>query len=931
MMIAMGVTLWATGALSAQYPAEPPLPKQFQATLRYDITAQRDVHVAKYDAMIEHLQKLGFVFNPPLEKHDKTDREDPGRNRLQGTLPSENLLKLFDNPHIASTLVVPDGLDLPADAGTPVRVRLELPGGLPLPRQRELVEQTRAVLYDLGFREALGYDHRGYTREPFTRLVGMIPAGQLLTLTRDLRTYPFGWFAPRVGLEQTPTPLQLRHPILVAEVLPPTDLIRPYTEEKDAVPPEGLEKIGVGLWQGYADKIRAGEKDVLAAAAPIRVEIFLTGAAGPTRATPSAPLTKAVPSLFIEGQVGQILLAMIDPSHIAALARLPEVLLVRLPRLPVGPVATGIDLGNAEAEIVKDTGLAELHALGRKGKKIRIAVVDRDFRGWERMKAEGKLPASTRFVDLTAQYFAEVLPAEETLDPALVGYGTQCAAAAALAAPEAELVLVRILGQSPLELVEAAQFFGGDLSTNTLAALQDLLTYTEKQLANDRRELLAERTEILESFRDDTDDKREYGYLGPVFGWLFSDRSWHYERMAYQKNREADLRGRLERFRTLISDVASLRGVELALSARNWPTGYPLGGSSSVVRWFNEKNRGAVWVQAAGNSRGQAWNGPFRDDDGNGILEFAAPTTPLAKGRWTHELAFLKWEKWSKDAAIPNAAPIRVSLQWREPHDPEYHLNPTSDKKEERDPFATPQARLDVLLLRQVDPEGKTVGADVFELVARNAAAPVRLEDQAGTTVYETSFNAVVQLKSQYALRVISPAATYWALVDIEEGRPVYLSLRRENSRTTRPSWAPTLPNLEKRWELEPRIFVETLTPLGATGRIVFAEAATDAGTLGIPAEARGMVVVGAIDEKGRKELFSAEGPPAFAALGAGPTLYAPDRLQLAPKGQGITFGSTNSASLAAGWLAAAFTDAFQRERVLFWLNAARGKKIGGK
>src|SRR5262249_37902713 len=159
------------------------------------------------------------------------------------------LLQLFEDPHVASVVVVPEGLDLPADGKAPVRVRLELAGGLPPGRQRELNEQTRALLFDLGFPEDLGYDHRGYTHQPFTRLVGTIPSGQIRRLVRDLRGYPFGWFAPPIALDQIPAPLKNRHPVLITEVLPPTDLVRPYKEDKDAFPPEGLEKIDVELWR----------------------------------------------------------------------------------------------------------------------------------------------------------------------------------------------------------------------------------------------------------------------------------------------------------------------------------------------------------------------------------------------------------------------------------------------------------------------------------------------------------------------------------------------------------------------------------------------------------------------------------------------------------------------------------------------------------
>src|SRR5438128_1007577 len=92
--------------LCAQFPAAPPPPARYKATLRYDIPAGRDLHVAQYDALIAHLKKLDFDFDPKLDKHAETDREDPNKNELTGFLPSKSLTRVFANPHAASILVV---------------------------------------------------------------------------------------------------------------------------------------------------------------------------------------------------------------------------------------------------------------------------------------------------------------------------------------------------------------------------------------------------------------------------------------------------------------------------------------------------------------------------------------------------------------------------------------------------------------------------------------------------------------------------------------------------------------------------------------------------------------------------------------------------------------------------------------------------------
>ena len=56
--------------------------------------------------------------------------------------------------------------------------------------------------------------------EPYTRIVGVIPAGQLSLLLRDLRLLPTNWFETRVSMSELPAPLRSASPILITEVLP---------------------------------------------------------------------------------------------------------------------------------------------------------------------------------------------------------------------------------------------------------------------------------------------------------------------------------------------------------------------------------------------------------------------------------------------------------------------------------------------------------------------------------------------------------------------------------------------------------------------------------------------------------------------------------------------------------------------------------------
>ena len=109
----------------AQQPLQPAPPAKFKAKIRYRIPAARDQHVAQYDAMIDYLEKLKFEFEPPLEERPNTDREDRGKNVIEGQISSGDPLRLFSDPAVASVLLVPDDLKLPDDPNQRVKVRLE--------------------------------------------------------------------------------------------------------------------------------------------------------------------------------------------------------------------------------------------------------------------------------------------------------------------------------------------------------------------------------------------------------------------------------------------------------------------------------------------------------------------------------------------------------------------------------------------------------------------------------------------------------------------------------------------------------------------------------------------------------------------------------------------------------------------------------------
>src|SRR6476619_2666379 len=114
-------------------------------------------------------------------------------------------------------------------------------------------------------------------------------------------------------------------------------------------------------------------------------------------------------------------------------------------------------------------------------------------------------------------------------------------------------------------------------------------------------------------------------------------------------------------------------------------------------------------------------------------MEFAAANSPTPKGRCNHELNFLAWQPWDgpRSLDLPAKARVRLSLQWREPHDPDYFLRPR-----EPDYYRLPLAQMRLVVLRQRDPEGKTKPADTFDVVAPSLFLPERLAHVSNSSVY---------------------------------------------------------------------------------------------------------------------------------------------------------------------------------------------------
>jgi hypothetical protein len=895
--------------------AGPPVAK-YRVSLRYYIPSPRDEHVVQYDALIEHLKRLAFEFDPPLAKHPDTDREDRTKNYLEGAIDSNKVPALLEQPVVQTILLIPlapEEFKLPENPEDPVMVRLELGGNLPRDRQRELANQTRVLLRELGFKEPAGYDQRSRNGRPYTRIVGTIPRGKLDLLQRDLRSHPAGWIGPVIPREELPTPLRFVNPVQIIEVLPDTEAIKDLVDPEPRQP-EFLEKISPDLW----DLVKGKEPEPLR----IRVQIGFVGPLTPNDEAWKLTLSETVPGIFVESQLGAFVTGTLRLDQVKALAAAPLVSFIRLPRAPQVNVSPELAIKGDNQKALELTGLKELHGRGYRGKGVRVAIIDRDFRGWEDLVKRKLLPVKTRLVDLTTELNPEIYPAPGE-GGAGAGHGTQCAQAVALAAPQAELILIRTPLDDPHHLHDVARYIEGGAHSNLIERRHGELVARAAALTARREELLRERRIILEDFTDETDLRESLSFLGPVFAWLYSDREWHRQRMDYHEKLEEEQRRREQRFRDFLTEIARLKGIPIVVNTMAWQAGYPLGGAGPLAKTLGQSRDGPLWFQGVGNTRGQSWLAPYRHFPGDPAMQFADPEAPLPGGRWSSEVNFLAWQPYQGERKpdLPEGARLRFTMQWREPHDPDYFLRPR-----EEDPYRRPLAQLRLQFLRQRDPETVKLPADAFTLVARTSGWPERLDHMPAGSVYEQVLEVPLEKGGRYALRVERQMETQWVLAPHPLHKtPVFQLQQGLAPSGIRPLGMPTLPALEKRWELRPRIFVEVIDAARLQGRAVFADFPTEAGAIGLPADAHNVISVGAANFAKKPQPYSAFGSPAQAELAIRPWLYAYDELELAGGG---AFGTSIASAFAAGTSAAYLSTGVPREQVLAWLRSRKGQVL---
>ena len=217
--------------------AYPPRPEKYDVHLRYRIRADRDERISQFRELQRFLEGVGFVA-APREDAD-LDAFDPTAERMNGTMPSANAARLFEDPRIQTAVFVPAARQLPEEPAAPVPVRIILAGGLAAEQQRLLHHQVAQHLGRMGFREGVAYDTLNYRL-----LRGSLPVGNLFSLLKDLRGQPSGWFAPAVPPESLPLPLRSVLPVRLVEVVGRVLLLR---------------GVGVGLL-GVARPLRAAAR-----------------------------------------------------------------------------------------------------------------------------------------------------------------------------------------------------------------------------------------------------------------------------------------------------------------------------------------------------------------------------------------------------------------------------------------------------------------------------------------------------------------------------------------------------------------------------------------------------------------------------------------------------------------------------------------------
>lgn len=803
----------ALPAIGGQVAAPPP-PERMQVEIRYRINADRDGRVRTFRAMTAELNVLGFV---PDDRDDADlDILDPNADRLTGTIGSDQLRKLLAVTAVQTVLAWPAESDPPTEKPL-VQISIELAKGLDEFTQRLLHEQAIARLEMIGFRPNPAYDDRG-----FTRIRGTIPGSELRTLLKDLRGLPAGWLLQATPRDQLPQPLRSMLPIRLIEVVSDLEPLAVHV-----VPPAASPKFAAGLREALADPAFAGK--------PMRVEAAFDGAINDLKNFRFV-LESRIPGVKLEGVVGSMVTFTVPGlSELEALARQPEILALRLPPMATNTVKPKSTSGG---DALAATRIIDLQGRGYRGQGRTIVVVAGAFD-----RSAAGLPANVRFVDLTPELSQSLEAAP--MDPAFDG--TAVAAAAHAAAPQANIVLVRVHPAAYHQIFSVARAAIGDLTLSHAMVARAEVLLREYDVLNRRRELVMK--EYAEAFANLSDDERPR-----------TRRERVQAELKELENEEAAFRLQYERLEAVRKGLEAVNGAAAVVNALVWDDGYAADGLSELSQFLDRhytpdpRRRNAPpvpsWIQPASESTWSVWAGPAHDRDGDRVLEFADDSAPLPRGMWNREMNFLARlaADGSASADLKAGSRLRLAIQWREPHDPAIPLT------------IEPLVDFEVQLLRQYDPLGRTFASDEFALAAVTEGPAVRLMKTPAAGVYERTMEVAIPADGRYALRVlIRPAAAsrFGAELQVAEVSPKI-----------------TLRNMDERGD-----------------RFIFGSFIAARPGVGLPADSAASFTVGRCDREGRS----------LSLLGAGPGL------QLRAKPDVLIFGDGPTASgsgVAAGTIA---------------------------
>ncbi|MDY3563289.1 hypothetical protein R5W23_004789 [Gemmata sp. JC673] len=843
-------------ALAAPAPAqvnEPPRPEKVKIEIRYRIRADRDERVRQYTDLQKFLAKLGFDDARKNEPDYDLEVFEPTAERMTGTIAGAKALSVLDNPRVQNVLFEPADFVRP-DADKPVAVKLGLRGGYLPGTQQQLHRQTVEHLAQLGFVESLGYDTRGYTL-----VRGALPSKSVDVLVKDLRYEPSGWFAPRTRVAQLPAPLSDRNPIRWAEVLPHTEFAAPLAPP--AVLPAQLK---------YSADLRAALLAPAAKGTQLRVEVVFRD-----RVEDLQPLKIALRGRYsgasVDGAIGNIVHVRLPRAELVELlAQEPGVIGLRLPRQGTETVTTGTGgKGEAVADALKASRLDELHKRGYTGAGVKVVLIGSDFTGAEQLIGT-ELPRRTKVLDLTTELAPDLIPFKS--DPTRVGTGVPAAKALAAAAPDAELVLVRIDPGCYFHLNTVLKLTRGELE------------YTEALQSR-----LAELSSRLSAFEDDRDRAIA------AYKTAFADLTDNEVAVAQRKKAKADLDAVLARERELTvlsgrltgyqKDITrTLAGAQVIVNTLVWESGYPLdsvnefartidaratGPAHRVVKGIPAKPAPHVWVQAASASGAAVWGGPFLDANRDGLMEFAPPKSKLPDHSWSAALNFLGTRAATGTVAPELAAgsKLRIVVQWREATNPNF---PEAD---------TPAQPLTLRLLRQIDPTGTKRSSDELAEEARSVSVPQVIYRTPTLLVFEQMLEFSVATPGRYALAVDSP------------GAPDAL-----------------LPVLRREVEIYPRIAIDTVGAGVGDPKVVFRSFTSPTAGVGTPGDALGAITVGA-DVPG-----TLVGGGTGLTLRGKPDILGPGTLNFGPQaasGSGVATGFVGGATALMVQLGAAGPNVF--------------------